>query len=268
MGARILVVEDNAANLELMTYLFRAFGHSPETARDGEQGVALATSEFFDIVVCDIQLPRLDGFEVAQAIRQRVGGAVPLVAVTAFAQVGDRERVLRAGFDGYISKPIVPETFVQEVERYLPAAHRSRGVTVAGEAPPAAQPSRPQASATILVVDNVSENVQLMRSLLEPFGYRVESASGVAGALVRLRSGASDLIVSDVHLGDGTGFELLESVRGMPSLGSVPFMFVSSTARGSEDAAHGRALGARKFIVRPIEPSAMLAEIRDCLGGR
>jgi two-component system cell cycle response regulator len=124
MGARILVVEDNAANLDLMTYLLRAFGHAPEAARDGRQGVEMAVSGGFDAVICDIQLPGLDGFEVARAIREHGGPPIPLLAVTAFAQVGDRERALAAGFDGYISKPIEPETFVRQVEAFLPASQR------------------------------------------------------------------------------------------------------------------------------------------------
>jgi two-component system cell cycle response regulator len=135
MGAHVLVIEDNDANLELMTYLLRAFGHAPEAARDGRQGIEMAVQGAFDVVICDMQLPEHDGFEVADAIRRRCGHSVPLVAVTAFAQVGDRERVLAAGFDGYISKPIVPETFVRQVEAFIAAA-RSAG------APPSEEPTR------------------------------------------------------------------------------------------------------------------------------
>ena len=68
MSARLLVIEDNVANLELMTYLLNAFGHATETARDGEDGLAKARKGGFDLVVCDVQLPGLDGFEVARAL--------------------------------------------------------------------------------------------------------------------------------------------------------------------------------------------------------
>ena len=94
MAARLLVIEDNAANLELMTYLLNAFGYATETARDGEDGLAKARQGGFDLVICDIQLPKMDGFEVALGIRQAAEERVPLVAVTAFAQVGDRERLM------------------------------------------------------------------------------------------------------------------------------------------------------------------------------
>ena len=266
MAARLLVIEDNAANLELMTYLLNAFGYATETARDGEDGLAKARQGGFDLVICDIQLPKMDGFEVALGIRQAAEERVPLVAVTAFAQVGDRERLMAAGFEGYISKPIVPETFVSQVEAFLPTGLRSasRAVPETDVQSPAPPPAS-SGSATILVVDNVPANLDLMRSLLEPFGYRVSTATGVGEAVRYLAEGVPDLIVSDLHLHDGTGYDVLTAVRKIPRLDAVPFLFLSSTARGTEERARGLSAGARKFIVRPIDPPALLAEIEDCL---
>jgi CheY-like chemotaxis protein len=120
MGFRILVIEDNPTNLELMTYLLNAFGHSTMVAMDGEEGIAEAIRSTPDLILCDIALPRVDGYGVARRLKAEVTlRAVPLIAVTASAMAGDRERVINAGFDGYISKPITPETFVMEVESYI-----------------------------------------------------------------------------------------------------------------------------------------------------
>jgi CheY-like chemotaxis protein len=120
MGRRILVIEDNPANLELMTYLLRAFGHETIVAVDGEDGVRQALTGKPDLILCDLALPKLDGYGVARRLREQPGPAgVPLIAVTASAMVGDRDKVIAAGFDGYIRKPITPETFVAEVESYL-----------------------------------------------------------------------------------------------------------------------------------------------------
>jgi len=266
VGARVLVIEDNGPNRELMTYLLNAFGHSTVCAVDGEEGIAAAGRGGFDIVVCDIQLPRRDGFEVAQALRARPETmAVPLVAVTAFAQVGDREKVLAAGFDGYISKPIVPETFVTQLEAFLPLSRRAAVMAVPPETAAGASPARVATSATILVVDDEPANLDLMRSLLEPFGYRVRAAAGVAEGLRLLLEAVPDLIVCDVHLNDGTGYELLGAVKEMPRLAAIPFLLLSSTERRTEERARGLALGARKFILRPIDPPALLAEIQECL---
>jgi CheY-like chemotaxis protein len=123
MGARILVIEDNPTNLELMTYLLRAFGHEPLTAGDGEAGVDAALRERPDLVLCDLEMPRLDGYGVVRRLKADPAlRHIPVVAVTASAMVGDRDRVIATGFDGYISKPITPETFVAEVEAFLPHA--------------------------------------------------------------------------------------------------------------------------------------------------
>lgn len=120
MGSRILLIEDNPTNLELITYLLTAFGHTTVTAADGAAGVEAALRLKPDLVLCDLALPRLDGYGVARRLKaDPATREVPLVAVTASAMGGDRDRVIAAGFDGYISKPIDPETFVAEVETYL-----------------------------------------------------------------------------------------------------------------------------------------------------
>jgi CheY-like chemotaxis protein len=117
---RILLIEDNATNLELMTYLLTAFGHTTIPARDGQEGVEAALQYAPDMILCDLALPRLDGFGVALRLKAEPGlRDVPLIAVTASAMVGDREKVIASGFDGYITKPITPETFVAEVEGFL-----------------------------------------------------------------------------------------------------------------------------------------------------
>ncbi|HEY7642977.1 MAG TPA: response regulator [Steroidobacteraceae bacterium] len=126
MAARILIVEDNPANLELMGFLLRAHGHTVLDALDGERGVQLARTHGPDLILCDIQLPRLDGYGVIRQLRSDAAWRpCPVLAVTAFAMVGDREKMLAAGFDGYLPKPIAPETFVREVETSLPPQLRS-----------------------------------------------------------------------------------------------------------------------------------------------
>jgi CheY-like chemotaxis protein len=118
--SRILVIEDNPMNLELMTYLLKAFGHTPLEAVDGLKGLERIQQEAPDLVLCDLQLPGIDGFEVARQVKaDPLLRVIPMVAVTAYAMVGDRDTVLAAGFDGYITKPINPETFVQQVETFI-----------------------------------------------------------------------------------------------------------------------------------------------------
>jgi CheY-like chemotaxis protein len=118
--ARILVIEDNPANLDLMVYLLNAFGHTPLAATDGEEGIALIQHETPHLIICDIQLPKLSGYDIVKWLKaDPTLRAIPILAVTAYAMVGDRDKVLAAGFDGYFTKPIQPETFIPQVESFL-----------------------------------------------------------------------------------------------------------------------------------------------------
>lgn len=122
MPARILVADDNAANLELMLYLLRAFGHDAHGCSDGLTAYERARAEPFDLVLSDILMPGIDGYELARRLTSEPETAtIPIVAVTALAMDGDRRTVEAAGFCGYISKPIDPERFVRDVEAYLRA---------------------------------------------------------------------------------------------------------------------------------------------------
>lgn len=120
MSTRILVVEDDAPSLELALFLLDSAGYDTLSASDGGTGLQLALSAEPDMVLCDVQMPVLSGYSLVHQLRESVGWrVVPVVAISAFSMRGDRERALDAGFDGYLPKPIVPGTFVQEVESYL-----------------------------------------------------------------------------------------------------------------------------------------------------
>ena len=118
--ARVLVVDDQSANSELMAYLLEAFGHEVLTAADGAEGLVVARRERPDLLLVDVQMPVMSGPELVAALRLDPDlAAIPVVGVTALAWSGDRERVLAAGFAGYMAKPIQPATFVHEIEAFL-----------------------------------------------------------------------------------------------------------------------------------------------------
>src|SRR5438552_11548284 len=120
MCARVLVIDDDPVNADLLGYLLRAFGHDPILALEGEVALNEARRQTPDLVLCDIQMPRIDGFEVLRQLRMDGRfSQTPIVGVTALAMVGDREKILAAGFDGYLTKPITPETFVPQIEKFL-----------------------------------------------------------------------------------------------------------------------------------------------------
>ena len=117
---KILVVEDNETNMYLIRFILRKSGYEVIEARSGEEGVELAIEEKPDLVIMDIQLPGIDGLEATKRIRNsEADEELPIVALTSYAMVGDKEKALKAGCTGYIEKPINPETFITEIEKYL-----------------------------------------------------------------------------------------------------------------------------------------------------
>jgi two-component system cell cycle response regulator DivK len=122
MKAKILYIEDNSKNFYLVQYILAAKGHEVLWARDGREGIENAARCKPDLILLDIQLPVMDGYAVARALRGNPELAkTPVVALTSYAMAGDREKALAAGCDGYIEKPIDPATFAAQIERNLPS---------------------------------------------------------------------------------------------------------------------------------------------------
>jgi two-component system cell cycle response regulator len=270
MGANILVVEDTAYSLQLMTYLLTAQQHHVAEAVTGEEAIELARASAPDLVVMDLQLPGIDGFETLTAVRSIPDrAAVPVIAVTSFAMVGDRDRAIAAGFDHYLTKPIDPESFVDEINTWLP--EQLRGTDRPEPAPepgsaPINEPMLGPADARgpdILVLDDSPVNQVLLRSILEPHGYRVRTTSTVEEAIDAVDAARPDLVLSDLHVGERSGAELLSHLRAVPVLAVVPFAFLSATTDWQDPM-----LGDDKaqLIRGPIEPGALLAGVIALLG--
>ena len=119
-GQRILVVEDNAKNLKLLRDVLQFSGYDVAEARSGEEGVELAGKRTPDLILMDLQLPGIDGIEALRLLRANpTTRSVPVVAVTAFAMKQDRSRVLLAGFDGYVEKPVSVRALPSQVKSFL-----------------------------------------------------------------------------------------------------------------------------------------------------
>lgn len=116
MSHTVLVIEDNEQNRYLIKFLLEQHGYTVVTAIDGLRGIELAQNFVPAMILLDIQLPLMDGYTVAREIRSIESlRNVPIIAVTSFAMAGDREKSLAAGCNGYIEKPIDPETFVSDI---------------------------------------------------------------------------------------------------------------------------------------------------------
>ncbi|MBC8374795.1 MAG: response regulator [FCB group bacterium] len=120
MKTKTLIIEDNENNMYLISFLLQKNGHGVSQAYDGQDGVELAKSVQPDLILLDIQLPKMNGYEVAMELRKDDAlKAVPIVAITSYAMPGDQEKAINAGCTGYIKKPINPDTFLGEIESYL-----------------------------------------------------------------------------------------------------------------------------------------------------
>ncbi|HET9095729.1 MAG TPA: response regulator, partial [Candidatus Baltobacteraceae bacterium] len=251
MSRRVFVVEDNPTNLDLMLYLLKSFGFDAVGFSRAADTLSALEKEPFDLGLVDILMPEMDGFEFAKRVRaSERTKSLPLIAVTALAMVGDRERVLGAGFDGYLPKPIDPDRFISQLQLFLGEAQRKR------------QPAHAPSGPLILTVDDTEVNRQVIRGALEPFGYRIGEASGAHAALQEIAREKPALILCDVHMPGGDGFTLAERVKSDEQMRDIPFIFISSTAWQTREKRRAMELGAQKFILRPIDPQKLLDEVR------
>jgi CheY-like chemotaxis protein len=123
-GLRILVAEDTPVNQALIVRLLVKQGHTAVVTGTGREALAVLEKEAFDLVLMDVQMPEMDGFEAAMAIRRREQGTdahQPIIAITAYAMKGDQERCLAAGMDSYVSKPISPAELFEAIDALMAA---------------------------------------------------------------------------------------------------------------------------------------------------
>ncbi len=262
VSARILIIEDNPTNMELMVYLLTAFGYTPLMAIDGANGVDTARETKPDLIICDIHLPKLDGYGVVDALKADPAlRHIPVLAVTALAMVGDRERLLAAGFDGYIGKPIEPDTFVAELESFL--------------ARPGAAPALPDETAadpvdarraTILIVDDHVLNREFLMALLGYGGHRLLQAANGAEGLAMVEAEVPDLVISDILMPNMDGYEFVTRLHANPATAQVPVIFYTATYREREANQMAQACGVRRVLPKPSDPDVILRAVSEALG--
>lgn len=253
-----------------MIYLLSACGHEAREAHEGAEGLAKARSERPDLILLDIHMPQMDGYEVARRLRSEpLCARIPIVAVTALAMVGDRERILASGFDGYIAKPIEAEMFLTQINGFLSVPGKRINVApvhVSTEQSLTQNSSKKQA--VVLFVDNTQTNIDLVRSILEPSGFEVATAMSVREGLDLARRVKPDLILSDVHMPGDDGYSFMRMLQSDPLLRPIPFVFLTASVWSTRERVQALAQGATKFLSRPIEPQDLLEEIGDCLRKR
>lgn len=272
MSARILIIEDNQANMDLMTYLLQAFGHRPLCASDGEMGVAMAISEQPDLILSDLHLPKLDGLGVVARLRaDPATRAIPVLAASALPVTDGCAALRRAGFSGCLPKSLEPDVLIPALESFLPAHLRSGSPPPTSTPAPAASSSPPAAAtppvataarARVLLLDAAPENAGLVAAILAHSGYTVSTASNPMDAGALMDGHAYDLVLCELGLMEAGRLsflgDALEMAPGLPVLVIRPDDEDNLGALGS-----GRKCG---VLSHPLDPQQLVAAIDGLLG--
>ncbi len=214
-GLRILLAEDNAVNQAVAMRLLKKMGHEVEVAENGLQALAALEKQSFDLVIMDVQMPEMDGFEATAEIRRRErerGGHLPIVAMTAHAMKGDRERCLAAGMDAYITKPVQRRDLYEAIEKVMAdsAASRRKASPKAVQQSPIKKREEPFDYAAAL--DRLEGDQRLLAELATLF------LGGVPGQLAALRKAIDERDAKTVQ-------EVAHSLKGEVGNFAAPSAF-------------------------------------------
>ena len=259
--ARVLVIEDEANNLDVAQRIIRAAGHEALAAMDGQAGIDTARAERPDAILVDLLLPRVDGWTVTKTLREEEWAkTIPIVAVSALAMQQDRQRAIDAGCDDFLSKPYAPAELRAILNRFLPMT------------PPKAV-STPKASTvvatgerlgTVLVVDDEPMNVELLGRRLEALNATALKASSGDEALAICDRESPDLILLDVMMPGMDGYEVCRKLKSNERTAQIPVIFVTARDR-AEDLAKGFAAGGVDYVPKPFEPVELAARVRSAI---
>ena len=239
--ARVLVVEDDANNLDVASRIIRASGHEALVAVDGVAGLDLARVERPDAILVDLLLPRMDGWSLTRSLRTEPWAAsIPIIAVSALALPSDRARAIEAGCDDFVSKPFAPAELRAILLRYFPGG-----------------------AAHVPLARN-GANVELLARRLEAIGCQTQVASSGERAIALARSEQPDLILLDVMMPGIDGWQTCRRLKSQPETADIPVIFVTAKDR-YEDLSKGFEVGGVDYLTKPFEPIELAARVRSAI---
>ncbi len=272
--ARILIIEDNQPNRELMVYLLEAFGHQPLAAVDGEQGLALARAELPDLILCDIQLPGLDGYGVLLALRAHPATrAIPVLASSALApgELGETTRL--AGFDGCLSKSCEPELLLAALQAHLPQELRTAAPATPADVAAPATPAAPaalapapaaapaSAAARLLLLDTAPLNHGLLATILGHVGHTLTVVDSTATAAAA--QGPFDLLLCDYDPLDAAARPFLAPL--LRAHAALPLIVLRPDAGQGIAALLEHHPAPARLLNHPLDPPQLIEAVAACL---
>ena len=262
--ARILIIEDEANNLDVARRIVGGAGHEALTATDGLAGLEIARRERPDAVLVDLLLPKLDGWAVTRAIREESWAkGLPIIAVSALAMQADRERARDAGCDDFVTKPYAPAELRAVLRRYFAESSEPKGVAKPADRPASGiEPA--EYLGRVLVVDDEPANVELIVRRLGGNGYETLTASNGHDAIAVATKEQPDLILMDVMMPGLDGWQATKLLKGDPKTANIPVVFVTARDR-PEDVAAGFEAGGIMYVNKPVEPIELFARVRNAI---
>jgi len=262
--ARILIIEDEANNLDVARRIVRGAGHEALTATDGLLGLEIARREHPDAVLVDLLLPKLDGWSVTRAIREEPWAKkIPIIAVSALAMQADHERAREAGCDDFVTKPYAPAELRVLLGKYFTDNSAPKAATRASE-PSASGISPAERLGRVLVVDDEPSNVELIVRRLGGNGYETLTASNGHDAIAIATKEQPDLILMDIMMPGLDGWQATRLLKGDPKTANIPVVFVTARDR-PEDVAQGFEAGGIMYVNKPVEPVELFARVRNAI---
>lgn len=257
-GVRILLVDDYANSADLYQLVLEQLGATVTVAYSVGEALDAFDRALYDVVVSDISLPDGDGYDLLQTIRDHAskrGRSIPAIALTARAFPKDREAALAAGFAKHCPKPCTPNALAEAVAEVIEAAARS------------SDPGALLDGLRILVVDDYAADRYLIEKALSKQGAIVVAATSAGEAVEALDRETPDVLISDVKLPEGSGYDLMRHVRGLdPERGGrVPAVAVT-ILDSDEDRADALDAGFQEHIPKPFDPTQLVSIVAVLAG--
>ncbi len=280
--SRILIVDDEPANRELLQEILAAEGYAVEAAASGPDALGRARGDPPDLVVLDVTMPDMDGFEVCRHLKADAYTAhVPVLIVTGLEGTGDKERGIAAGADDYLTKPIDPQDLRTRVRSLLRVRHLSQeldrtlaylqelevarqATTPTAPGGGALRPSATRRGAHVLVVDDDRTIRHLYTGVLEGVGYKVTAVGGAAHAY-EAATGDVDVVLLDLMMPGVSGLEALERLRQI--VPEVPIVIVTAY-QSVQNAIAALRGGAFDFVIKGMKPDVLLKSVARAVEGR
>ena len=270
MSARVLVVDDILPNVKLLEAKLTSEYYEVLTAMNGEEALRKVAEESPDLVLLDVMMPGMDGFEVCTKIKQNSASAhIPVVMVTALTDVHDKVRGLEAGADDFLSKPINDTALMARVrslvrlkmstDEWRIRENTANQLGVMDETTNAM--SECPEKANILIIEDKDFDLQKMSETLEKDSNTSRGVQSGAQAIEMISAHDFDLVIISLNLKNEDGLRLCSHLKSNERTRAVPLLMVGSD-EDMERIAHGLEIGAHDYILRPVERSELLARVR------